>query len=182
MSRAYKFRDQTRPYFVSFATVHWIDVFTREHYCNFILESLRYCQKEKGLIIYAWVIMPSHIHLIIGTDEKPMQDILRDFKSFTSRGLKEEISNNMQESRKEWLLNAFTKAGKANGNNIDWQFWQQQNHPIELSDNSILEQKLNYLHNNPVVARYVEEPEYWIWSSAKDYCGQKGLLDVALIK
>lgn len=140
MSRAYKFRDQTQPYFVSFAVVHWIDLFTRTDYCHFILESLQFCQKEKGLIIYAWVIMPSHIHLIIGTDNKPMQDILRDLKSFTSRGLKEQISNNIQESRREWLLNAFTKAGKANGNNANWQLWQQNNHPIELADNVMIEQ------------------------------------------
>ncbi|MCD8529152.1 MAG: transposase [Chitinophagales bacterium] len=169
-------------YFVSFATVHWIDLFTRTDYCEVLIESLKYCQKEKGLIVYAWVIMPNHVHLIIGTNDKPMQDILRDFKSFTSRTLKEKISSHPQESRKDWLINAFTKAGKLNPNNNDWQLWQQHNHPIELWDNYMRIQKLDYLHNNPVKARYVEEAEHWIWSSAKDYCGKKGILDVVLIE
>ena len=76
MSRAYKFKDQSKPYFVSFATVNWIDLFTRKEYCYTLTESLEYCQKEKDLIVYAWCIMPSHVHLIIGTKGKPMQDIL----------------------------------------------------------------------------------------------------------
>jgi len=182
MSRAYKFRDQSKIYFVSFATILWIDLFTRTEYCDVIVDSLKYCQKEKGLIINAWIIMPSHLHLIIGTEEKAMQDILRDFKSFTSRVLKEKIRNNPQESRKKWLLNAFTKAGENNPNNNKWQLWQQNNHPIELWDNKIIEQKLDYLHNNPVKERYVEEPEHWIWSSAKDYAGIKGAIEVVIIE
>lgn len=102
MSRKYKIFDQAYPHFVSFAVVNWIDLFTRPAYRDQLLESLRYCQQEKGLLIYGWCIMPSHMHLIIGTDDKPMEDILRDFKSFTSRKLKDAIRNNPQESRKEW--------------------------------------------------------------------------------
>ena len=73
MSRAYKFRDQTKPYFVSFAAVYWIDIFTRNGYSDIVVESIEYCQKEKGLIVYAWVIMPSHVHLIIGTRKNPLE-------------------------------------------------------------------------------------------------------------
>ena len=104
MSRKYKFLDQQQAYFVSFATVHWIDLFTRKSCCDRIVESLRYCQQEKGLIVYAWCIMPSHVHLIIGTKDKPMQDILRDLKSYTSRMLRQDVTTNSKESRREWLL------------------------------------------------------------------------------
>ena len=181
MSRAYKFRDQSKPYFVSFAVVNWIDLFTRKEYCYTIIEALEYCQKEKDLIVYAWCIMPSHVHLIIGTKEKPMQDILRDFKRFTSKKLKEEISLHPQESRKEWLLWMFKRAGKKNSNNKDWQLWQQHNQPIELWDNYMIDNKLNYLHHNPVEAEIVINAEDYCWSSAIDYSGGKGKMNIELM-
>ncbi len=181
MSRAYKFRDQNKPHFVSFAVVNWIDLFTRKEYCYTILESLEFCQKTKGLIIHAWTIQPSHIHLIIGTKDKPMQEIMRDFKSYTSRELKEQIINHPTESRKEWLIWMFERAGKKNGNNKNWQLWQQHNQPIELWDNYMIDNKLTYLHDNPVEAEIVVMPEDYKWSSAIDYTGSKGLLNVELL-
>ena len=114
MSRKYKFQDQAKLYFVSFATVHWIDLFVREEYNQVLVNSLKYCQVEKRLEVYAWCFMPSHIHLIIGSKGNPMQDILRDFKSFTSRSLREEIKNHPHESRKEWMIWMMERAGKKN--------------------------------------------------------------------
>lgn len=180
MSRKYKFKNQQQAYFVSFATVHWIDVFIRSIYCDRVVDSIKYCQNEKGLIVYAWYIMPSHIHMIIGTKHQPIQNILRDLKSFTSRKIKQEIMTYPKESRREWLLYMFKYAGKANGNNNEWQLWQQHNHPIELSNNKIIDQKLEYLHYNPVVAGYVESPEHWLYSSARNYYGLQGLVDVEI--
>ena len=125
--------------------------------------------------------MPSHVHLIIGTKNKPMQTILRDFKSFTSRKLREEIRKHPQESRKEWITQMMIKSGRQNCNNDDWQLWQQHNHPIELNTNEMLDQKLQYLHMNPVVSGFVTDPEYWKFSSAIDYSGGKGLLEICFI-
>ncbi len=180
MSRKYKFLDQRQAYFVSFATVHWVDVFTRNVYCDHVVDSLKYCQNEKGLILYAWCIMPSHVHLIMGTKDKPMQDVLRDLKSYTSRVIKEEIRSYPKESRREWLLKIFERAGKENINNRNWQFWQQHNHPIELASNKMIDQKMEYLHYNPVVAGYVESPDHWVYSSARNYFGKQGLIDVEI--
>ena len=180
MSRKYKFLDQQQVYFVSFATVNWVDIFTRSVYCDQIVESLKYCQKEKGLILYAWCIMPSHVHLIMGTNDLAMQYILRDLKSFTSRVIKEKIQRYPKESRREWLLWMFERAGRSNGNNKNWQLWQQHNHPIELSGNKIIDQKLEYLHYNPVVAGYVESPEHWMYSSARNYYGLQDMIDVEI--
>ena len=181
MSRNYKFRDQDQPYFVSFATVFWIDVFTRNTYRDILLDSIRYCQQHKGLELYAWCIMSNHVHLIIGTTDKKMEDILRDLKKYTSVKILEAIKENPQESRREWMLWMFKQAGKRNSNNQHYQFWQQNNQPIELSSALIAEQKLAYLHNNPVEAGLVEEAEYYLYSSAKDYAGKKGLLDVIFL-
>ena len=182
MSRKYKFRDQQMLYFVSFATIHWIDLFVRPVYNEIVLDSLRFCQQNKGLEVYAWCIMPSHIHLIVGTVDKPLQNIMRDFKSYTSRKLREEINKNPSESRKKWIAWMMERAGKQNNNNNDWQLWQQHNHPIELFNNEIMDQKLHYLHQNPVVAGFVSEPEHWKYSSANDYAGGQGLLQISRIE
>jgi putative transposase len=88
------------------------------------------------------------------------------------------IANNQEESRREWLLNAFKKAGAANSNNTKNQFWQQNNHPIELWSNLVIKQKIDYIHNNPVEAGLVDRPQDYLHSSARDYCDIKGLVKV----
>lgn len=181
MSRKYKFRNPEGIYFISFATVFWIDVFIRRIYKDIILNSWKYCQQEKGLDIYAWIIMSSHVHMIIGSKENKLEDIVRDMKRHTSHELKTAIKENIQESRKEWMLWMMKKAGEKNNNNKDFQLWQQHNKPIELSTNSMIDQKLNYIHNNPVEEGIVDEPEDYIYSSARDYAGIKGDIDVILL-
>ncbi len=178
MSRKYKIRDQEQLYFLSFATVHWIDVFTRPLYKDILIESLEFCQKNKGLDIFAYVIMTNHVHLIVGRSGKQkIEEIIRDFKKFTAYKLLKTIAENNQESRKEWILWMMARAGKKNPNNKNYQFWQQNNHPIALTSNKILEQKLEYIHNNPVEQGIVSEPEDYLYSSAKNYAG---LVDIML--
>ncbi|MEO6328074.1 MAG: transposase [Ginsengibacter sp.] len=130
MSRKYKFGDSDKLYFISFAVINWIDVFVRREYKDIVLESWKHCQEKKGLEIYGWVIMPSHIHMIISSTKKKPEEIVRDMKSHTSTAMKEQIKNYVGESRREWMLWMMERAGKKNGNNNDWQFWQQHNNPI----------------------------------------------------
>lgn len=182
MSRAYKFHNPEGLYFVSFATVGWIDVFTRSLYKDIVVESIRFCQKEKGLNLYAWVIMTNHVHLIAEAKGNLMQHILRDLKRHTSKQLLRAIAENPQESRKEWMLAIFSNAGKYNSSNKDFQFWQQDNRPIELSSAAMISQKLDYLHANPVKAGYVDKEEEYLYSSARDYHGiGKGMLEIILL-
>ena len=184
MSRKYKFHDQSKLYFVSFATVYWIDALTRNEYKDIIVDSLKYCMKEKDLELYAWVIMNNHVHLIVGTRGEFLQNIMRDLKKFTSKKIVESIRNNPQESRKEWMIWMFERAGRKNPNNEIIQFWQQHNQPIELTTALIMRQKLEYLHENPVKAGFVRNPEDWLYSSAIDYYtnNQKGLIAIDLIE
>jgi putative transposase len=182
MSRKYKFRDNDKLYFISFAIVNWIDVFIRNEYRDELLQSLKFCQANKNLEIYAWCIMTSHMHLIIGSSGNKMENIVRDFKSYTSGQMKNLIKNNAAESRKEWIIWMMERAGRKNSNNNNWQFWQQDNHPIELNNESILRQKLNYLHNNPVESGFVIKAEEYLYSSAMDYYGGKGLLDITVLE
>ena len=169
MSRKYKFGESTGAYFISFATVYWIDVFTRDLYFSVITASLDYCRKNKGMEIYGYCIMPSHIHLIFRSAEADPSGLIRDFKGFTSRKMVKIIEENVQESRKEWMLWMFEKAAKKNSNVKNRQFWQQNNKPIELWSLKVFEQKLNYIHNNPVVSGFVTNPIDWKYSSARNY-------------
>jgi putative transposase len=183
VSRKYKIRNQDKLYFVTFTVIHWLDVFIRREYKDIFLDSLRYCQKNKGLEVCAYCIMSSHVHMIIGRNgEESLEGIIRDIKKFTSVKIIEAIKANPQESRKEWLVWLFERAGKKNSNNTRYQFWQQHNHPIELSTNEIIEQKLEYIHQNPVEAGIVLQPEDYLYSSAINYAGMpEKLIEVILI-
>ena len=101
MSRNYKFYNSGGLYFVSFAVVDWIDVFTRNEYKDIIVESLDFCQKNKGLELFAWCVMTNHVHLIIRAKEKyVLQDIMRDFKKFTSKEIINAIRENPQKAER----------------------------------------------------------------------------------
>ena len=104
MSRKYKFHNKEGVYFVSFATVYWIDVFTREKYFTILAESVSYCRKNKGMEVYAYCFMPNHVHLIFRDANENPTLLLRDFKKYTAKKVIEAIENNQQESRREWLL------------------------------------------------------------------------------
>lgn len=182
MGRKYTIRDQRKLYFVTFTVVYWIVVFIRDDYREIFLDSVKYCQENKGSEVYACCIMPSHVHLILGTGgDKKLEDILRDLKSFTARHIRKAIESHSAESRKEWMLWMMKRVGSKNSNNKGFQFWQQHNHPIELNTNALMEQCLNYIHNNPVEAAYVQQAEAWTYSRAGDYAGNKGLLELNFI-
>lgn len=177
MSRAYKIHNPKGLYFISFATLAWVDVFTRIEYKEIIIDSLKFCQKEKGLKVYAWCLMTNHIHLIArAQDGFDLSGILRDFKKFTSRQIIKMIENHTGESRQKWMLAKFKHAGEYNSNNKEYQFWQQNNKPIELWSASVIEQKLNYIHMNPVKAGFVSRPEEYLYSSARSFNDEHGLI------
>jgi REP element-mobilizing transposase RayT len=181
MSTKYKFNDQDQLYFVSFAVVNWIDLFIRSEYKDIMIDSWKHCQQKKGFEIYGWCIMTSHINMIIGTHNENLENIMRDMKKHTSVALRQAIEQHPAESRREWMLWMMKRAGTRNSQNKAFQLWQQDNHPIELYDLKILHQKLDYIHYNPVVAGIVEKPEDYLYSSARDYCGLPGLIDVILV-
>ncbi len=178
----YKIRNKEGIHFITFAVVEWIDVFTRKAYRDIVLESIRYCQKEKGLELYCWCLMSNHIHMIVSAKENNISDVLRDFKKFTSKKLLSDIEANEKESRRIWMLELFAKAGEANSRNKRYQFWRQDNQPKELITENFTRQKLDYIHNNPVEAGIVEKAEEYLYSSAKDYLtNRKGLLEIKFL-
>ena len=178
MSRNYKFHNPEGLYFVSFAVVEWLDVFTRNEYKDILLQSLSFCQKEKGMEIIAWCIMTNHVHLIFRSVKGQHPSLLLgDLKRFTSKALVKALQQNPQESRKEFLLEQFKRAAAKSSNVKEYQFWRHDNKPIELWSNKVIWEKISYVHNNPVEAGLVYKAQDYVYSSALDYADEKGLLD-----
>lgn len=182
MSRNYKFHNKQGLYFVSFAVIEWLDVFTRNEYKDILIESLEFCQQHKGMQIVAWCVMTNHMHLVFrGIAEEHPSKLLGDFKRFTSKAIVKAIQTNPRESRKEFLLEQFKKAAQKSSNVKKHQFWRHDNKPIELWSNKVIWEKVQYIHNNPVEAGLVFRPEDYRYSSAVDYSGENGLLDNVLV-
>jgi len=180
----YKIRDQYATYYMTFTAVGWVDIFTRKACSQILIDSFNYCIEHKGLILYAYVIMSSHIHLIAAAKEGStgLSAIVRDFKTFTSKRILAWIKDNPKESRRAWLDMIFKYHGKYNSNNNEYQVWKQHNRPMQCVTPWFTLQKLNYIHNNPVKARIVDQPQDYILSSARNYLGRKDTaLDVTLL-
>ena len=158
-SGGYKIRDQHAVHFISFAVVEWIDVFSRPIYQNIVLDSIKFCQEKRGLVLNAWCLMSNHLHLVGSAKNVDLSGILRDFKSFTSNKVIQSIQANKQESRREWMLPIFRSCSEANSRNKNFQFWRQDNQPKECFSTSFTLQKINYIHEIPVVAGLVRRAE-----------------------
>lgn len=181
MGFKYKITDDNGIYFVTTTIVGWVDIFTRRELSEIIIDSLKFCQKEKGLIIYAWCLMPSHLHMLVSaTEGKNLSDIMRDFKKFTSKKITSTITE-INESR-DWLIDKFSFAARTHSKTEEFKVWQDGFHPILIETNLFKEQKLNYIHQNPVKAGFVNEPEHYNYSSAINYCGGLGLLEVVFLE
>jgi putative transposase len=156
-------------YFITLTVANWIDLFTRRLYSDLIIENLTYCQNHKRLNIYAYVLMTNHLHLIANVEDGSLSDVIRDFKTFTSKQLYKAIESNLQESRREWLLNSFERAGRNNPRNAHHQLWQNGSYPVILYSADVIQQKIDYIHNNPVKAGFVGSThEYWYSSANPD--------------
>src|ERR1041385_2023682 len=146
----YRIHDKERPYFITTTVVDWIDVFIRKNHKQCIVDALAYCQKNKGLKIYAWCLMPSHLHMIVGAnDGHNLSDIIRDFKRYTSKNILRQIIEE-PESRRDWMLKCFSKAASEHPKAGKYKFWQDGYRPIVLYSPKFTFQKLHYIHNNPV--------------------------------
>jgi REP element-mobilizing transposase RayT len=133
---------------------------------DIIFDNLEFCRKNKGLEVFHYVLMPSHLHLIARRKQGLLSDVLRDFKSYTAKQLLKAISEHPQESRKEWMMQMFREHGMASSQNTELMFWQKTSHPELLHSPAFFDQKAEYIRNNPVEMGLVTEPEHYAWSSA----------------
>jgi REP element-mobilizing transposase RayT len=178
MSTGYQINDQEGLYYLTFQIVDWTDVFTQQIYRDIIIDSFKYAIENKGLDIFAYVIMPNHVHLIAQSSNGKLSDTIRDIKKFTSKRIIETIQT-IPESRSEWMLNLFGYNARQHARNKTYQVWTHENHAVYLYGPKFIQEKIDYLHNNPVRAGIVEKPEDYLYSSARYYAGLDCLLPVS---
>tara|TARA_R110002050_G_scaffold146791_4_gene272201 strand:- start:79 stop:627 length:549 start_codon:yes stop_codon:yes gene_type:complete len=175
----FKIYNQQNLHFITFSVVQWVDVFTRPAYKDIVVDSLIYCQNNKGLNIHGWCIMSNHLHLILSAKQGfNLSDILRDFKKYTATAILKDIESNKRESRRRWMLWLFRRAGIANSNNKTFQFWRNDNHPKEIISSDFYHQKMDYLHYNPVKAGFCKRATDYPYSSASWYEDKTGLISI----
>jgi REP element-mobilizing transposase RayT len=125
MTTGYQIKDQEALYYLTFQVVGWVDLFSRQVYKDIIIDNLRYCQQNKELAVFAYVIMSNHVHLMLQSQNGTLSQTIRDFKSYTSKVILETIEES-NESRKEWMLNYFEYAAKKHKRNSKYQLWTHE--------------------------------------------------------
>jgi len=168
----YAFDNPSQVHFLTDTVVEWLPVFSRPEAVRIILDSWAHQQAQHGLRLYGYVIMENHLHAIAQADELPT--VWARFKSFTALQIVAQLEN----SGSEQQLRRMAFAHKAMRSDRQYQFWQEGSHPQVISSSDMLRQKLEYMHQNPVKRGYIDFPEHWRYSSARDYAGEKGLIDV----
>jgi REP element-mobilizing transposase RayT len=176
MSTGYKISESEGLYFLTFQIVGWVDLFSRKIYRDIVIDSLAYCQKNKGLQIFAYVIMSNHIHMLAKSETGNLSGIIRDFKNFTSKKFIE-LLDDKSESRSDWMRRVFEYHGKFK-NKQENKVWANGNHAELIYSQKFIEQKIEYIHNNPVRAGLVSRPEDYVYSSARNYADFDYVLEI----
>jgi len=180
MSDKYKISNEFGAYFITMSIVEWVDIFTRNSQKLAFIDSLKYCIEKKGLTIFAYVIMPNHIHLICRADgEIGLSDIIRDLKSYAAKNIIKRIKEDPK-SRSFGMLEKFEKACEHLKKNQKYKVWQNGNQAKEIFSSAFFYEKLEYIHNNPVKKMMVINPEDYLFSSARNYANLENVLEVEI--
>ena len=151
-------------------------MFTRARYLDIITASLIFCRQQKGLRLHAYVILDNHLHLLVSSDN--LSQVIQDFKRHTAR----EILAVARQENKLWLLKQLEFLKGVHKSESQHQVWQEGFHPQAITTEDMLRQKMDYIHYNPVRAGLVDRPEDWRYSSARNYFGQDGVLEIDAIE
>jgi REP element-mobilizing transposase RayT len=176
MRSRYKIAELEAPHFITCTIVGWLPVFTRTKYLDLITASLSFCRRQKGLRLHAYVILDNHLHLMVSAEN--LSQVIRDFKRHTAK----EILAVTRQEDKQWLLKQFEFFKSLHKGYSQHQIWQEGFHPQAITTEDMLRQKLDYIHYNPVRIGLVDRPEDWRYSSARDYLGQDGMIEIDLVE
>ena len=168
----YKLTCDQHPHFLTCTIVNWLPIFTRPETVQIVLDSLRYLQSKEELTLFGFVVMENHLHFIASSSN--LSNVLRRFKSFTGK----EIIVLLKMRGESAVLQQLSYAKERHKVDRPYQFWQEGSHPVLISNEDIMRQKLEYMHYNPVRRGYVDDPAHWRYSSARDYTGGEGLIPV----
>ena len=175
MRTRYRITDDSHPYFLTCTIIEWLPVFTRKPYFEIIIDSLKYCREQKGLKVFAYVVLDNHLHLVANGER--LAETIKEFKSYTAQAIIKLATS----EGKDWLLNQFKYFKARHKKESQHQVWQEGFHPQLVISEEMLKQKVEYIHDNPVKAGLVERAEDWLYSSAKNYLGQGGVLEVDVL-
>lgn len=167
----YNIIEKTGIHFLTCTVINWLPVFSRVETKDIITASLQFLQDENRLILYAYVIMENHLHLVASSDDLPAE--IQKFKSFTAR----QIIDFLEKENVSYFLRQF-KVYKPRHKSSAYQLWQEGSQPKLIQGTEMMRQKIEYIHNNPVKRGYVDLPAHWRYSSARNYEGMEGIIDV----
>ena len=173
MRSRYKVLDKEGIYFVTSSTIDWIPIFQEENYAEILIEVFKFYQNTKNLKIYSYVILDNHFHLIVSAPD--LSNIMRSLKRYSAS----KIIAELKQGKKKEILDKLHSKKKGYKMNSSYQLWQEGFHPQLISNLNIMRQKIDYIHNNPIRRKLVEDPCEWKYSSALDYYGKvKGLIEI----
>ena len=173
MSRSrYRIIDNSAPYFLTATVVNWIPLFGATAVAQILLDSLRFLQSNNRLTLYAYVIMENHLHLVASSSHLSKE--MGNFKSYTAR----RAIDHFKQRGAQHILDQLAFHKKRYKNDREHQLWQEGSHPQRIQGIEMMRQKVEYIHNNPVKRGWVDLPVHWRYSSARNYAGLEGLLDV----
>jgi REP element-mobilizing transposase RayT len=152
--------------------VGWLPIFSRPNAVEIVLDSWKFLQKQRSFQLFGYVIMENHLHLVASAPD--LVKVMKDFKSFTAR----KIVDALEANREMMLLELLAVLKVASRMQSDYQVWQAGYHPKEIANDEMMRQKLEYMHNNPIKRGYVDEHVHWRYSSARNYAGMPGFIDV----
>jgi len=174
--RRYKIYEEQYPYFITCNLRFGLPLFSNPSAAAFILENLEFLQDERKVRLVAYVIMENHFHAIF--QGKNLTNKIAQFKSYSARRIIDLFRMN-QYTR--WLkrLKSVKPSHKSDS---EFQLWEEGFHSKQIVGDQMMIQKINYIHQNPVKRGYVDAPEHWRYSSARNYTGSKGLISVDLFR
>lgn len=171
-------------YFLTLNTVNKIDLFVRPAYKQVIADALNHFVRTQGLNLYAWCLMSSHLHLVLRTKDAAAPAYFeRDFKKSTTPALLKTIEMEM-DLRRDWMLQRFEEYSRSLRRLEKFHLWQNCSSPLRIDHEQprLLMDRINHIHENPVREAIVDQPEAYLFSSARDYAGIRGLVDVKVVQ
>ncbi|SFV90444.1 Transposase and inactivated derivatives [hydrothermal vent metagenome] len=168
----YKIYEPTHPHFITCTVLHWIPLFTRKESVEILLKSFRYLQKTDNLKLYAYVILENHLHIVAQSND--ITKTMAKFKRHTAR----ELLRLLQRENVKTILDQLAFYKKVHKSDRQYQVWQEGLQPKLIQSDTMMISKINYIHQNPVKRGYVDDASHWRYSSARDYEGEEGLLEI----
>jgi REP element-mobilizing transposase RayT len=170
-------------HYITFNTVDWVDVFIKPVYKHIIANTLNEFIATRGLTVYAWCLMTNHLHLLLqAKDGTGLSMIERDFKRITTTYILDAITME-PELRRDWILGRFEHFSQSLKKIEKYQVWQSCSNPefVDFKQPLKVKEHLAYVHENPVRDKIVFLAEDYVYSSAGDYSGRRGLVHVTVI-